>query len=212
MLHGGANFLPAPRPAQVGVALSKPSTPGARGVDSAVLKGEQQRFEGKLGVKPPTTDPSPGAAPPTARVQTQMQTPTQGALGPPSAKPGAPDPFAAHDAANKAKMLSPASAPGGSGWAPPSSTTKPSAAAPAPAAPEPGTPAAKGGTPWNKILAVGGALGAGALGLKGVGMGLNFLGSRGASPPADYGYAPGGYQVPMGVNGYGAPQPGSRMM
>lgn len=98
----------------------------------------------------------------------------------------------------------------GGGPAPGAPTINPTATTEG--APEGAAKSGKGGTPWNKILAVGGALGAGALGLGALNSGLKFLGGHGAAPPADYGYAPGGYQVPMGVNGYGGPQPGSRMM
>lgn len=212
------------------VIFEKLALPMATGMRPLSLKPPTQPMRApSMGIKPPTTAPSAGAAPPPARVQTQMQAPAPGALGAPTGMPAkaAPEVRRAESAAlidSKRKSNPQAaaaydqvkSAPGKIGappaMAPNAPTAKPAAqttASPAAAA-EP-APASKG-TPWNKILAVGGALGAGALGLKGLGMGLNFLGGHGAAPPADYGYAPGGYQVPMGVNGYGAPQPGSRMM
>lgn len=63
---------------------------------------------------------------------------------------------------------------------------------------------------WKtKALLGGAALGAGYLGYKALEAGKDFLESQG---PQGYGYAPGGYQVPMGVNAYGQPQLGTPLM
>ncbi len=121
--------------------------------------------------------------------------------------PGRPAQGAALAAPNPANF-----AKGAPGLAPNAPAAKPApAAAPGEAAPADGAPA-KSNFSWNKTLAVGGMLGAGALGLGALKAGLGFLGGHGPSAPASYGYAPGGYAVPMGVNGYGAPQPGSSLM
>lgn len=60
-----------------------------------------------------------------------------------------------------------------------------------------------------KLLGGAGLLGAGYLGYKALEAGKEFLEAPG---PGGYGYAPGGYQVPMGVNQYGQPQLGTPLM
>jgi hypothetical protein len=211
-----------------GELLEKIALPMAPGMKPLSLKPPTQAMRAPgaaMGLKPPTT--APVQAP--ARPQTQMQAPLPGALkaptGPMPAAPGAN--IHSPETLSKLYAENPAKAPNsperqalrakiqasqtGAGMAPNAPTSKPGTTT-TPAAPAPAAAPAKGGVPWNRILAVGGALGAGALGLGALNSGLKFLGGHGPSAPSGYGYAPGGYQVPMGVNGYGAPQPGSPMM
>jgi hypothetical protein len=217
-----------------GELLEKIALPMAPGMKPLALKPPTQAMRAPaaaMGLKPPTTAPVQTPA----RPKTQMQAPLPGALKAPASQAApttGPMPAAPGSNIHSPETLSklyaenPAKAPNSperqalrskiqasraaTGMAPNAPASKPGTAI-TPAAPEP-TAAPSKGVPWNRILAVGGALGAGALGLSALNSGLKFLGGHGPSAPSGYGYAPGGYQVPMGVNGYGAPQPGSPMM